>query len=96
MDVSFISQTLILPEIAAALPAGGELLTLVKPQFELDPSALGKRGVVRDPRRYDDVQAKLENACRQSGLHVAHWQPSPITGGDGNREFLLHALRRGI
>jgi 23S rRNA (cytidine1920-2'-O)/16S rRNA (cytidine1409-2'-O)-methyltransferase len=95
MDVSFISQTLILPEIAAALPAGGELLTLVKPQFELDPSALGKRGVVRDPRRYDDVQAKLENACRQSGLRVAHWQPSPITGGDGNREFLLHALRRG-
>ncbi|SHM41280.1 23S rRNA (cytidine1920-2'-O)/16S rRNA (cytidine1409-2'-O)-methyltransferase [Vreelandella subglaciescola] len=94
MDVSFISQTLILPEIAAALPAGGELISLVKPQFELDPAALDKRGVVRDPRRYAEVKTRLENACEQSGLHIVHWQPSPITGGDGNREFLLHALKR--
>lgn len=91
MDVSFISQTLILPEIAAALPAGGELLSLVKPQFELDASALGKRGVVRDTHRYAEVRARLEHACRQSGLTIDHWQPSPIAGGDGNREFLLHA-----
>ncbi len=93
MDVSFISQMLILPEIAAALPAGGELISLVKPQFELDAAALDKRGVVRDPNRYDEVRIRLENACEQSGLRIAHWQPSPITGSDGNREFLLHALK---
>ncbi|GAA3901315.1 TlyA family RNA methyltransferase [Halomonas cibimaris] len=94
MDVSFISQTLIVPEIAAALPAGGELISLVKPQFELDPAALDKRGIVRDARRYSEVRKRVTRACEQSGLTVRHWQPSPITGSDGNREFLLHAHRQ--
>ncbi|NYS60994.1 TlyA family RNA methyltransferase [Vreelandella salicampi] len=94
MDVSFISQTLILPEIAALLPVGGELISLVKPQFELDPAALDKRGVVRDARRYHDVEEKLRSACAACGFAIAHWQESPITGGDGNREFLLHAVKR--
>ncbi|WP_075879715.1 TlyA family RNA methyltransferase [Vreelandella massiliensis] len=93
MDVSFISQTLILPEIAALLSAGGELISLVKPQFELDPAALDKRGVVRDPRRYREVEEKLRAACAACGFAIAHWQESPITGGDGNREFLLHAIK---
>jgi 23S rRNA (cytidine1920-2'-O)/16S rRNA (cytidine1409-2'-O)-methyltransferase len=94
MDVSFISQTLILPEIAALLPLGGELISLVKPQFELDKTALDKRGVVREPRRYRDVEEKLRAACHDGGFTIAHWQKSPITGGDGNREFLLHAVKR--
>ncbi|MCL7931541.1 TlyA family RNA methyltransferase [Halomonas llamarensis] len=94
MDVSFISQTLILPEIAALLPVGGELISLVKPQFELDPAALDKRGVVRDAGRYRDVEETLRATCAACGFAIAHWQESPITGGDGNREFLLHAVKR--
>ena len=93
MDVSFISQTLILPEIAALLPAGGELISLVKPQFELTPGALDKRGVVRKPAYFKEVEDKIRAACDTCGLAIHHWQESPITGGDGNREFLLHALK---
>lgn len=93
MDVSFISQTLILPEIAALLPTGGQLISLVKPQFELDPSALDKRGVVRDASRFAEVEQRIRHTCDALGFAVLHWQESPITGGDGNREFLLHARR---
>tara|TARA_R110000796_G_scaffold111602_1_gene223125 strand:+ start:1811 stop:2572 length:762 start_codon:yes stop_codon:yes gene_type:complete len=93
MDVSFISQTLILPEIAALLPQGGQLVSLVKPQFELNADALDKRGVVRDARRYNDVEANIRSACDILGLAIHHWQESPITGGDGNHEFLLHAVK---
>lgn len=93
MDVSFISQTLILPEIAALLPPRGQLISLVKPQFELNPGALGKRGVVRDANRYADVEANIRSACDDCGFTIRHWQESPITGGDGNREFLLHAVK---
>ncbi|MGM0825638.1 MAG: TlyA family RNA methyltransferase [Pseudomonadota bacterium] len=93
MDVSFISQTLILPELAALLPANGRLISLVKPQFELTPNALDKRGVVRDPANYPRVEARLRDACQSLGLTVQHWQASPITGGDGNREFLLYAQK---
>ena len=93
MDVSFISQTLILPEIAALLPSGGQLISLVKPQFELSPGALDKRGVVRDAKRFAEVEANIRSACDGCGLTIQHWQESPITGGDGNREFLLHAVK---
>ncbi|WP_235039800.1 TlyA family RNA methyltransferase [Vreelandella profundi] len=93
MDVSFISQTLILPEIAALLPPGGQLISLVKPQFELTPSALDKRGVVRDAKHFADVETSIRSACHACGLAIRHWQESPITGSDGNREFLLHAAK---
>lgn len=93
MDVSFISQTLILPEIAALLPPGGQLISLVKPQFELTPGALDKRGVVRDAKRFAEVEAHIRSTCDACGLTIRHWQESPITGGDGNREFLLHAVK---
>lgn len=91
MDVSFISQTLILPEIATLLPEGGELFSLVKPQFELSPEALDKRGLVRHPAYFSDVEQRLQKACQRNRLSLLDWQESPITGGDGNREFLLHA-----
>lgn len=93
MDVSFISQTLILPEIAALLPPGGQLISLVKPQFELSPGALNKRGVVRDATRYADVETTIRSACKACDFTLRHWQESPITGSDGNREFLLHAVK---
>ncbi|WP_083002442.1 TlyA family RNA methyltransferase [Halomonas sp. GT] len=93
MDVSFISQTLILPEIASLLLSGGQLLSLVKPQFELEPGALDKRGIVRNASRYVDVEQKIRDTCTECGLVISHWQESPITGSDGNREFLLFATK---
>jgi 23S rRNA (cytidine1920-2'-O)/16S rRNA (cytidine1409-2'-O)-methyltransferase len=93
MDVSFISQTLILPEIAALLPVGGTLISLVKPQFEVGPQGVNTRGLVTEPSRYAEVERRIREACDTAGLVIDHWQESPITGGDGNREFLLHAHR---
>ena len=93
MDVSFISQTLILPEIAALLPKGSALASLVKPQFEVGPGGVNARGLVTEPARHKEVEAKIRACCAEVGLAVRHWQESPLRGGDGNREFLLHAVR---
>ncbi|MCE8020146.1 TlyA family RNA methyltransferase [Halomonas sp. MCCC 1A11036] len=94
MDVSFISQTLILPQLARLLPPGGELLSLAKPQFEVGPDKVNARGIVTDPARYAEVEARLRGVCAELGLAIQHWQESPIAGGDGNREFLLYAVKR--
>lgn len=94
MDVSFISQTLILPEIAALLPNGALLISLVKPQFEVGPGGVDNRGLVTDPRLYAEVEQRIRQCCVEFQLDIQHWQDSPILGGDGNREFLLHAQRR--
>lgn len=93
MDVSFISQTLILPELAALLPSGGELASLVKPQFEVGPGGVNARGLVTDPARYAEVEARIRQSCEDCGFTIQHWRESPLLGGDGNREFLLHAVR---
>lgn len=90
-DVSFISLTLILPAIAPLLKAGGHLLMLVKPQFELQPGQVGKGGIVRDAALYPVVEQRIRQACTQAGLQVAAWLDSAIDGGDGNREFFIHA-----
>ncbi len=90
-DLSFISLTLVLPALAALLAPQGDLLMLVKPQFELQPGQVGKGGIVRDPALYAQVQARLREACAALKLRVVGWHDSPITGGDGNREFFLHA-----
>lgn len=91
MDVSFISQTLILPRLPALLKPGGQLLTLVKPQFEVGPEGIGKGGLVRDASLYPQVQEKITALCASLGLDVRDYIDSPIRGGDGNREFLLWA-----
>ncbi|MBX3605152.1 MAG: TlyA family RNA methyltransferase [Piscinibacter sp.] len=91
-DLSFISLTLVLPALAPLLePAGGELLMLVKPQFELQPADIGKGGLVRDAASYARVEHRLRSACADCGLRVAAWLDSPVTGGDGNREFFIRA-----
>ncbi|PMR77648.1 TlyA family RNA methyltransferase [Billgrantia endophytica] len=91
MDVSFISQTLVLPELAALLRPGGQLLSLVKPQFEVGPGGVNDRGIVVEPALHADVEAKIRAECTRNGFRILHWQESPLLGGDGNREFLLHA-----
>ncbi|MBV0932946.1 TlyA family RNA methyltransferase [Marinobacterium weihaiense] len=91
MDVSFISQRLILPSLAPLIRPGGWLLTLVKPQFEVGPGHIGKGGIVRDASLYAEVRNSIEACCLAQGLQPLYWDESPIKGGDGNREFLLGA-----
>ncbi|AEG91772.1 TlyA family RNA methyltransferase [Ramlibacter tataouinensis] len=92
-DLSFISLTLVLPALAPLVTPAGDLLMLVKPQFELQPGDIGKGGIVRDPALHAQVEHRLRQACGSLGLRVAGWHDSPIAGGDGNREFFLHANR---
>ncbi len=95
-DLSFISLTLVLPALAPLIgKPRGELLMLVKPQFELQPADIGKGGLVRDETAFERVQARLREACADCGLTVLDWFASPIAGGDGNREFFIRARRRG-
>ena len=84
-DLSFISLTLVLPALVPLLADGGALLMLVKPQFELQPGQVGKGGIVKDER--------IHACCAELGLTVQSWFPSPIEGGDGNREFFVFAKR---
>ncbi len=93
-DLSFISQTLVLPAVVTLLKAGGHLLTLVKPQFELQPGQIGKGGIVKDAAMYPLVEKRLREACAALGLSVTAWFDSPIAGGDGNREFFICANLR--
>lgn len=93
MDVSFISQTLILPGLPPLMRSGGWLVSLVKPQFEAGPEWIGKQGVIRDPACYPRVEQRLREAAETCGLSVEDWFDSPITGGDGNREFFLVARK---
>jgi 23S rRNA (cytidine1920-2'-O)/16S rRNA (cytidine1409-2'-O)-methyltransferase len=88
-DVSFISLTLILPQLPALLAQDGDLLLLVKPQFEVGPANIGRGGIVRDPARYAEVEQKLRDCAATLKLRVQGWLDSPITGGDGNREFFI-------
>ncbi len=91
-DLSFISLTRVLPALAPLLKVGGHALLLVKPQFELQPGDIGKGGIVRDERLYAQVEQRVRDACTAALLNVRAWLPSPIAGGDGNREFFIHAV----
>lgn len=88
-DLSFISLTLILPQLPALLAERGTLLLLVKPQFEVGPEHVGKGGIVRDPALYPRIEHKFRDCASKLGLTVRAWLDSPITGGDGNREFFI-------
>ncbi len=92
-DLSFISQTLVLPAIAPLLKPNGCLVMLVKPQFELNFGQVGKGGIVREAALYAQVEKRLRDAYAEQGLTVHAWLESPIQGGDGNREFFIHASK---
>ena len=91
MDVSFISATLLLGPVFAAAPALSEAVVLVKPQFEAGREHVGKGGIVRDPEAHALAVVKVENCLRELGWDVVETIESPITGAEGNREFLLYA-----
>ena len=88
-DASFISLALLMPQWPALLAPQGDVLALVKPQFEVGPKGVGKGGIVRDAALYADVEARLRAVATDCGLAVRDWFDSPIAGGDGNREFFL-------
>jgi len=94
-DLSFISLTLVLPALTTLLSEQGQMLLLVKPQFELQATDIGKGGLVQDPAKYVQVEERLRSSAQDVGLQVAHWLPSVITGGDGNHEFFIH-LRSSV
>lgn len=92
-DLSFISQTLVWPAVLPLLHARGKLLSLVKPQFELQPTDIGKAGLVKATSSYERVETRLREAFSSWGLQVQAYWESVITGGDGNREFWILASR---
>jgi len=98
MDVSFISATLVLPAViratsfyASQAPGPIEIVVLVKPQFEAGREMVGKGGIVRNENAQRAAVARVEAALAQLGCANSEWIESPILGGEGNREFLLHA-----
>jgi 23S rRNA (cytidine1920-2'-O)/16S rRNA (cytidine1409-2'-O)-methyltransferase len=93
MDVSFISATLLLEPVLEAAPALTEAVVLVKPQFEAGREHVGKGGIVRDPSAHSLAIAKVAECVRGLGWQVVETIPSPITGAEGNREFLQFAKR---
>jgi 23S rRNA (cytidine1920-2'-O)/16S rRNA (cytidine1409-2'-O)-methyltransferase len=68
---------------------------LVKPQFELQPGQVGKRGIVTDLALYAVVEKRIRDCCGALGLAVQGWYDSPVTGGDGTREFFVFATKPG-
>jgi 23S rRNA (cytidine1920-2'-O)/16S rRNA (cytidine1409-2'-O)-methyltransferase len=91
-DVSFISATLILPALVSVLKETGEIVILVKPQFEVGRGQVGKGGIVRDPALHQAACARVEEAVAALGFR-SRLRESPIRGAEGNREFLLYAIR---
>ncbi|PYF81707.1 MULTISPECIES: TlyA family RNA methyltransferase [Marinomonas] len=94
MDVSFISQTKILPQLPDLLCEKGHLITLVKPQFEVGKDFIGKGGIVKDKLRVKQLEKDIKDVIQGLGFEVKCYIESPIKGGDGNQEFLLWATRR--
>lgn len=96
MDVSFISATLLLGPVLAAAPLLREAVVLVKPQFEVGRENVGKGGIVRDPEAHQQAVEKVAASVESFGWQVVEYIPSPITGAEGNREFLLYACAAGV
>lgn len=93
-DVSFISQTYIIPPVAAVLHDGGIFVSLIKPQFEAGRQALGKNGVVTNAA-YRFLAAKRVIYCAaENGFDCLGLMKSPIEGGDGNREYLAYFIKK--
>jgi 23S rRNA (cytidine1920-2'-O)/16S rRNA (cytidine1409-2'-O)-methyltransferase len=89
-DVSFISVTLLIPALAPLLAPGGDWIILIKPQFEVGRELVGKGGIVRDPQSQRMACEKVTRALEAAGF-ATQLMESPITGAEGNREFLVHA-----
>ena len=96
MDVSFISQTLILPNFADLIRSGGLAVTLIKPQFEAGRAAIGKGGIVKNKKDRFMSILRVRDSAAASGLYMTDITVSPITGGDGNVEYLAKFQREAV
>ncbi|MHC5227007.1 TlyA family RNA methyltransferase [Enterococcus sp. LJL99] len=92
IDVSFISLKLILPPLHAILQQGGDVIALIKPQFEAGKELVGKKGIVREPEVHRIVLDEILSFAQKQGYRVKGLDYSPITGGEGNIEFLAHLV----
>ena len=92
-DLSFISQTYVLDGILSILEDGGEYIGLIKPQFECGRQAVGKGGIVKKATDHLYAVERVTDYAVKCGFEVRRVIVSPITGGDGNREFLFHAVK---
>ncbi|PEA85253.1 TlyA family RNA methyltransferase [Bacillus pseudomycoides] len=95
IDVSFISLKLILPVLKTILTANGDVAALIKPQFEAGREQVGKKGIVRDRKVHEAVVEMIVDFAIKEGYDVENLTFSPITGGDGNIEFLIHLKWHG-
>jgi 23S rRNA (cytidine1920-2'-O)/16S rRNA (cytidine1409-2'-O)-methyltransferase len=96
IDVSFISTRLVLPAVVRCLAPGGEVVTLIKPQFEAGRGRVGKGGVVRDPALHREVVERAMSFADEQGWALRGVCASPLPGAEGNREFFLHLQPQGI
>ena len=94
IDVSFISLTKVLPPVRELMTEDGEIVCLIKPQFEAGREKVGKKGVVRDPKVHEEVIEKVIDFAATVGLESRELEFSPIKGPEGNIEYLLHLLKR--
>lgn len=90
IDVSFISLTKILPAVYGILENDGQVVALIKPQFEAGREKVGKKGVVRDSKVHEEVIRKICDFASSHGFLLLHLDYSPIKGPEGNIEYLLH------
>ncbi|WP_129688499.1 TlyA family RNA methyltransferase [Gottfriedia acidiceleris] len=90
IDVSFISLRLILPVLKTLLVPSSDVVALIKPQFEAGREQVGKKGIVRDPKVHEQVIEMMIDFALRQGYDIKALTFSPITGGDGNIEFLIH------
>ena len=93
MDVSFISQTLIHPNVSSVLKNGGAFITLIKPQFECGRSALNSKGIVKSPAYHTNALTKVIDSALINGFSCIDITRSPIEGGSGNTEFLAYFIK---
>ena len=94
-DASFISTTMLIPAMVPRLAPQGEMMILVKPQFEVERGQLGKGGIVREPELHQAACARVRTAVDAQGFETDIIE-SPILGAEGNREFLLYARRQHL
>jgi 23S rRNA (cytidine1920-2'-O)/16S rRNA (cytidine1409-2'-O)-methyltransferase len=95
IDVSFISLKFIIPAAINVLKLNGNLIALVKPQFEVGKDEVENKGIIKNPKKHLSVLVELNSFMKKQGWPITEIIPSPITGQKGNREFLIHCLAKG-
>ena len=95
IDVSFISLKLIIPSAINVLKPRGDLIALVKPQFEVGKDEVESKGIIKDPQKHLSVLVELRSFMEKRGWPLINIIASPITGQKGNREFLIHCRAKG-